>query len=61
MGGKKIMLYGKKGFINGVYIVQVSGYEKIRYFFYNAREAEEKYREDHNLKYKKIAWIKACY
>ena len=27
------MLYGKKGFVDGVYIVQVSGYEKIRYFF----------------------------
>lgn len=55
------MLYGSKGFVDGVYIVQVSGYEKIRYFSYNAREAEKKYRQDHNLKYKKIAWIKACY
>ena len=55
------MLYGKKGFIDGVYIVQVSGYEKIRYFFYNAREAEKKYREDNKLKFKKINWIKAYY
>lgn len=52
------MLYGKKGFVDGVYIVQVSGYEKIRYFFYNAREAEKKYREDHNLKYKKLIGLR---
>lgn len=52
---------GRRGFVNGVYVVQVDGYERIRFFFYSAREAEKKYREDHNLKYKKIEWRKAYY
>lgn len=52
---------GRKGFLKGVYVIQVDGYEKTRFFFYSAKEAEKKYREDNNLKYKKIEWIKACY
>ena len=55
------MLTGRKGFVNGVYIVAVYGYPKIRFFFYSAREAEKKYRADYGLKYKRIEWTQALY
>lgn len=55
------MLFGKKGFVDGVYIVHVLGYKRMRYFYYSAREAEKEYREKNNLKYKKIQWVKAYY
>ena len=52
---------GKKGFINGVFVIMVDGFPKMRYFFYNARQAEKEYREANNLKYKRITWRKALY
>jgi len=55
------MLYGKKGFVDDVYIVKVESLPKYRYFFTSAREAEKSYREQFNLKYKRITWIKAYY
>ena len=52
---------GRKGFINGVYVIKVDGLPRIRYFFYTARNAEKKYREDYNLRYKHIEWRPAYY
>lgn len=52
---------GRKGFVNGVYVIQVDGYHKTRYFFYSARNAEKQYRQDNNLRYKHIEWRKAYY
>lgn len=52
---------GKKGYINGVYIVQVDGFPKMRYFFYGAREAEREYRKQFALKYRRIEWRRAIY
>ena len=52
---------GKKGFVNGVYVVMVDGYPKRKYWFYSRREAEKAYREENGLKHKKIEWRKAYY
>ena len=52
---------GRKGFVNGVYVIQVDGYEQTRFFFYSAKDAEKQYRRDHNLRYKHIEWRKAYY
>jgi len=54
-------MYGRKGFVNGVYVIQVDGFPKMRYFFYTARNAEKEYRAANNLKYKRIEWRKALY
>ena len=54
-------MYGRKGFISGVYIICVSGYPKMRYLFTNARDAEKAYREEFGLKYKHISWTRALY
>lgn len=55
------MFNGKKGFVDGVYVVKVESFPKYRYFFTSAREAEKNYREQFNLKYKKINWRRAYY
>lgn len=52
---------GKKGFVNGVYVIQVDGFPKMLYFFYTARNAEREYRTAHNLKHKRIEWRTALY
>lgn len=52
---------GRKGFVNGVYVIQVDGYEKMKYWFYSAKDAEKQYRKDNNLRYKHIEWRKAYY
>lgn len=52
---------GRKGFVNGVYVIQVYGFPKMRYFFYTARQAEKEYRNAHNLKGKHINWNVALY
>ena len=55
------MLYGYKGYINGVYVIKVYDFPRIRYFFYNAKDAEREYRRDYGLKYKKIIWSRPVY
>ena len=50
---------GKCGFVNGVYVVQIDGFPRMRYFFYNARDAIKAYREQFNLKYKRVQWRRA--
>ena len=52
---------GRKGFVNGVFVIHVDGLRRVRFFGYSAREAEKKYREDNNLKYKRIEWRPAYY
>ena len=52
---------GRKGFVNGVFVIQVDGLRRVRFFGYSAREAEKKYREENNLKHKRIEWRPAYY
>lgn len=54
-------MHGRKGFVNGVYVVQVDGFPRWRYFGYNRRDAERDYRNKFNLKYKRIEWRTALY
>ena len=52
---------GRKGFVNGVYVVKVDGFPRTRFFFCSAREAEREYRRQHGLKGKHIEWRPAYY
>ena len=52
---------GRKGFVNGVYVVKVDGFPRTRFFFFSAREAEREYRRQHGLKGKHIEWRPAYY
>ena len=47
---------GRKGRVNGVYVVKVDGFPRVRFFFTSAREAERRYREEFGLRYKRIDW-----
>ncbi len=50
------MLEGSKWFSEGVYNIKVAGFPRIRFIWYSRREAEKQYREQFNLKHKKIKW-----
>lgn len=51
------MLTGYVWFENGWVFVKVEGFPRVRYLWYNKREAVKKYRETHGLKYRKINWM----
>ena len=48
------MLHGIKYYYEGWFFIRVDGFEKMRFLWYSEREAIKRYREAHNLKYKKI-------
>ena len=52
---------GRKGYVDGVYVICVSGYPKIRFWWFSARNAEKEYRQQFGLKGKHISWTKALY
>lgn len=50
-------VYGYKKWRNGFFIIKIGNYPEMSYLFYSAREAEKKYREAFDLKYKRITWL----
>ena len=52
---------GRKGFVNGVFVIHVDGLRRVLFFGYSAREAEREYRRQHGLKGKHIEWRPAYY
>lgn len=53
------MLKGFKGYIDGVYIVKVSGCPRVTFWGFPAGEAVQNYRRAHGLKGRHIAWTLA--
>ena len=49
-------MYGFKFWENGHYYIRVSNFPHMNYWGYSAKEAERKYREQFNLRYKHITW-----
>lgn len=52
------MLDGFIGKIDGVWVIKVDGFPRMRFFFYSKREALARYREAYDLQHKRITWTK---
>ena len=50
------MLEGVKRYRDGFYVIKVDGFPQVRYLWFSRRDAEREYREQFNLKYKRIYW-----
>ena len=50
------MLYGFISGGPGCYHIKIEGYPVMNYMWYTKRESIRRYREQFNLKYKRVLW-----